>query len=192
MYFSNISFSSLSLITLKERTPLYTFTSNKQKSKISFQNCKFAKFSEAAFYSNSYIYSFIVKKTSFQRFLHSAIALNNEEYKELIFYSTPLVKGSYVTIISCDFYRCSAPIYYNDYLEGGAILLRGCISDISKCVFCQNKVFQNGAAVRVSSSARTNIDHCLFAEIIANQWGGGLSLYFVFHFSLALLLKNRV
>ena len=182
--FSNISLNSLTIVRLKEKSPLFTISPSSKISTFSFQNCKFSKLFDKSIFSQSTTSFISIKRTEFSDILSTAISIDSQNFDGMTFKSKPEINSSYLQVTECQFLRCKSHNYDFNSLEGGGLLLRGIIADISNCIFRQCFAYQNGAAIRVSSSARINVNGTFMAENNAIKWCGGISLYFVYNFTM--------
>ena len=177
---SNISVRSVSLANIRNGSPLFAFAPSAKYSRFKLANSKFSKISDNPIFSICAPRFIEIKQTKFTDILSNAIRLDSDEISGINLTSKPEINSSYLQVSNCQFIRCKAQIYTFDGMEGGALLLRGIISDISDCIFRQCQAYQNGGAIRVSSSARVSLNTSIFSENSANKWCGGTSFYFVF------------
>ena len=182
--FTNISLKCITVRSLSDNSPFLSFSPTFKKSNFLIQNSKFSNLFGNALFSNSPPSFTRIRKTDFSNSLTTAISLDSQNFDKITFKSRPEINSSYLQITECQFLRCKSQHYSFNSLEGGGLLLRGIISDISKCVFRQCFAYQNGAAIRVSSSARIDIRDTLIAENVVMHWCGGVSVYFAFNFTM--------
>jgi len=121
-----------------------------------------------------------ISRSNFNDILQSSIKLDSLIVNNITYVNRPTVNGSVLSLEECSFIRCKQHLYTHDGMEGGALLLRGVIFSATDCIFRQCFAYQNGGAIRVSSSSSVNIDGCLFAENTATSWCAGVSLFNVF------------
>ena len=184
MTFSNISLNCLIVAHLNRKSPFFSFSPTSKFSNFLIQNSKFSKLFGNTIFSNSPPSFINIRKSDFSNTLSTAISLDSQNLDNITFKSRPEINSSYLQISDCQFLRCKSQYYSFNALEGGGLLLRGIISDMSNCIFRQCFAYQNGAAIRVSSSARVDIRDSLFAENVVMHWCGGVSVYFAFNYTM--------